>query len=294
MTEFSQAVCEKIGSYVYVLKDPRNGKIFYIGKGKGNRVFQHILGAISTPSQSDRLDLIREIGADKVLHYILRHGLTEEQSFEIESACIDLLGLDALTNVVKGYNTWERGLKTVDEIAQYYDAKVITITEPTIIININRLYKRFMTAQQLYDATRSAWVVGTKRNQVKYAVAAYRGLVREVYCIDRWSNVGNRWEFSGQVAEAAIRDKYINQSLDNYVNQGSRNPIKYASMLIKQSGKCENCGCDFGQFDTIQSTEVECNICKKRKKLCSICKEKVCECSGKYLNAFDKYSNILH
>ena len=231
MTEFSQAVCEKIGYYVYVLKNPRTDNIFYIGKGKGNRVFQHVHGAITSTSQSEKLDLIREIGADNVQHYILRHGLTEEQSFEIESACIDLLGLDTLTNAVKGYDTWVQGLKTVDEIAQYYDAKVITITEPTIIININRLYKRFMTAQQLYDVTRSAWVVGTKRNQVKYAVAAYRGLVREVYHIDNWSAVGKRWEFSGQVAEPSVRDKYINQSLDNYVKRGSQNPVKYTIML---------------------------------------------------------------
>jgi hypothetical protein len=34
ITEFSKAVCERIGSYVYVLKDPRNGNIFYVGKGK--------------------------------------------------------------------------------------------------------------------------------------------------------------------------------------------------------------------------------------------------------------------
>lgn len=227
MTEFSQAVCEKIGYYVYVLKDPQTDKIFYIGKGKGNRVFQHILGAIISNSQSDKLDMIRKIGADKVQHYILRHGLTEAQSLEIESACIDLLGLDNLTNAVKGHDTWERGLKTVDEVVQHYDAKIITITEPTIIININKLYTRFMTPQQLYDATRSSWVVGTKRNQAKYVVAAYRGLVREVYCIDNWNANGKRWEFTGQVAMKNIRDKYINQSLDNYVRQGSQNPIKY-------------------------------------------------------------------
>jgi uncharacterized protein len=42
MTEFSQAVCERIGYYVYILKDPRNNLNFYVGKGKGNRIFQHI------------------------------------------------------------------------------------------------------------------------------------------------------------------------------------------------------------------------------------------------------------
>lgn len=227
MTEFSQAVCEKISYYVYILKDPRTDKIFYIGKGKGNRIFQHLHCAITSTSQSEKLDLIREIGTDKVQHYILRHGLTEEQSLEIESACIDILGLDNLTNAVKGHDTWERGLKTVDEVVQHYDAKVISITEPTVIININRLYKRFMTPPQLYDATRSKWKMGVKRNQAKYAVASYRGLVREVYRVDSWSANADRWEFTGQVAESSVRDKYINQSLDNYVKRGSQNPIKY-------------------------------------------------------------------
>lgn len=197
-------------------------------KGKGNRIFQHILGAISTNYQSDKLDLIREIGAENVKHFILRHGLTEEQSFEIESACIDLLGLDNLTNAVKGNDTWERGLKTVDEVVQHYDAKGISITEPTIIININRLYKRFMTPSALYEATRSSWKIAEwRQKKVNYAIASYHGLVREIYEIENWNRNGDRWEFSGKVAKLVIREKYINQSLDNYVKKGSQNPIKY-------------------------------------------------------------------
>ena len=96
--EFSQAVCEKIENYVYILKDPRTSLIFYIGKGVGNRVFQHVNCVIENSNESDKLNLIREILNDKleVEHYILRHGLTKEQAFEIESACIDLLGLENL------------------------------------------------------------------------------------------------------------------------------------------------------------------------------------------------------
>jgi hypothetical protein len=230
MTEFSQAVCEKIGYYVYILKDPRTSKIFYVGKGKESRIFQHVSGALSSPEISDKLNLIREIQKEgfEVDHYVLRHGLTEELSFEIESACIDLLGLDSITNAVKGQDSWERGLKTVDEVVQYYDANVITITEPTIIININKLYKHIKTPQDLYNTTRSAWKVAAhRRNSVEYAVAGYRGLVREVYKIDNWTKKGDRWEFNGQIAPPAIRDKYLNQSLDNYIIQGSQNPIKY-------------------------------------------------------------------
>lgn len=227
ITEFSTAVAEKMGYYVYVLKDPRNGKIFYVGKGKDNRIFQHVLCAIETDGQSEKLDLIREIGPEKVQHYILRHGLDEEQAFSIESACIDLLGLDTIANVVKGHDWWERGLKTVDEVIQFYDAKEIEITEPAIIININRLYKRFMSTVELYEATRCCWKLGPKRNKAKYAIAAFRGLVREVYRIDTWQPREKRWGFTGAVAEPEVRSKYLNQSLKKYMVKGSQNPIRY-------------------------------------------------------------------
>jgi hypothetical protein len=148
-------------------------------------------------------------------------------SLEIESTIIDLLGIENLTNSVKGHDTWERGLKTVDEVFQHYDAKVVTFDEPCIIININRLYTRGISAQKLYDSTRASWIVGTKRDRAKFAIASYRGLVREVYEIEKWQPNGDRWEFIGKIAEDEIRDKYLNQSLENYIKKGGQNPIRY-------------------------------------------------------------------
>jgi hypothetical protein len=228
--EFSNAVCERIGYYVYILKDPRNDTIFYVGKGKGNRLFQHVQCALENATDNDKYNLIREIHKDgkEVEHFILRHGLEEKLSLEIESTIIDLLGIENLTNSVKGHDTWERGLKTVDEVFQHYDAKAVTFAEPCIIININRLYTRGISAQKLYDSTRASWIVGTKRDRAKYAIASYRGLVREVYEIEKWQpNGGDRWEFVGKVAEDKIRDKYLNQSLENYIKKGGQNPIRY-------------------------------------------------------------------
>ncbi|MCR2307669.1 hypothetical protein NSX65_32680, partial [Salmonella enterica] len=41
ITEFPSGVIEHLGWYVYRLIDPRDGSTFYVGKGKGNRVFAH-------------------------------------------------------------------------------------------------------------------------------------------------------------------------------------------------------------------------------------------------------------
>ena len=230
MKQFSQAVCEKIGYDVYVLKDPRNSEIFYIGKGKGNRVFQHVACALETEYESDKLSLIREIKntGQEVEHYILRHRLTEDEAITIESVCIDLIGLENLTNKVKGYHSWDEGLKSIDEIIQHYDAKVIEkFDEPCIIININRKYKRFMPENDLYNATRSAWKLGPKKNKAKYVIASYRGLVRKVFEIESWQKTGNRWEFIGKPADEEIENKYINQSLQKFISKGNQNPIRY-------------------------------------------------------------------
>ena len=43
---FSSEVTEQLKYYVYRLIDPRTGLTFYVGKGKGNRVYAHINDAL--------------------------------------------------------------------------------------------------------------------------------------------------------------------------------------------------------------------------------------------------------
>lgn len=54
--EFPIEVCKEVKNYVYRLIDPRNGDTFYVGRGKNNRIFEHIKCALKDKIQDD-LDL---------------------------------------------------------------------------------------------------------------------------------------------------------------------------------------------------------------------------------------------
>ena len=41
---FPEEFKEQLKWYVYRLIDPRNGETFYVGKGQGDRVFEHARG----------------------------------------------------------------------------------------------------------------------------------------------------------------------------------------------------------------------------------------------------------
>lgn len=238
VSEFPASVAERIGYYVYTLADPRSGKVFYVGKGTGNRVFTHANEAIEKPDASDKLEQLRQLHAwgQDVRYEIIRHGMTEEQAYEVESALIDFIGLPKLTNSVAGYDMETRGRMTVPEIIAAYRAEPIIITEPVLLIIVNRLFERHISSERLYEITRGNWVLGERRNQAKYAFSVFRGIVREVYRIKGWFPVQarnlrqkrqSRWRFEGEI-ELGLRH-YVGGSVVAYLKPGTRSPTKYVN-----------------------------------------------------------------
>lgn len=234
--EFPRYIIENLGYYVYLLIDPRTNKVFYVGKGTGNRIFDHINSAISSPLESDKLGQIRLIQSEnlQVNHSIIRHGLTEKEAFEVEAALIDFIDIRELTNIVMGHHSDSRGWMGIAEIIAKYLAPEIKIAEPGILVKVNRLFRRNMSADEIYEITRGNWVVGERRNKVKYAFCVYNGIVRQVYEVQAWhpikagsqeSKIQDRWQFDGIVAQDL--QHYVGGNVEKYIR--SQSPVRYVN-----------------------------------------------------------------
>jgi hypothetical protein len=91
--------------YVYALKDPRDkpAKPFYVGKGTGNRAWDHQKN-IDDSAKGKLIAEIHESG-NEVIHTIIADNLNEHQSLKIEAELISAFGIRSqgglLTNRVK-------------------------------------------------------------------------------------------------------------------------------------------------------------------------------------------------
>lgn len=137
---FSSDVAAKLKTYVYRLIDPRNGETFYVGKGKGNRVFSHIraeegLEGDEIDNKLKRIRAIRLAGFE-VGHVIHRHGMDENTAFEVEAALID--AYPGLTNIAVGTGGNDYGAMHAEEIIRRYSAKPAEFRHRALLISVNR------------------------------------------------------------------------------------------------------------------------------------------------------------
>ena len=197
ITSFSEKAIESLaGFYVYALIDPRNEKVFYIGKGTGNRVFSHeIESGKSRESEKKKIQQIREIenSGHLVKRLIVNWGLSENEAFVAEAALINLLNRMPdiqLSNEVSGHHVHES--LTTEEFELQYGAVPLEkedIKHSILVIKINKLYRRGMSEEELYDAVRGFWAASLKSieaRKVKYVFGVYNGLIVGVYKPDVW------------------------------------------------------------------------------------------------------------
>lgn len=238
---FLPGVAEKLGWYVYALRDP-HGEIFYVGKGKGDRVYQHARHAKKISGETApqlKLQTIRKIHAEsrEVGVEIVRRGIeNEDLAYEVEAAVIDALRLAGkeLTNLAGGHGS-SRGWRPLEEIVVEYVAESVEIAPEhrVALIRISRRFAEVRTPEDLYEITRQWWVVAPKRRKPDYAFSVYNGIVRAVYKIHSWeqeprSSMRGRWAFHGE-RDPQMEECYLWTDVSRYLPNGAQNPIKYVN-----------------------------------------------------------------
>lgn len=233
---FPPEVIKQLNYYVYRLIDPRNGETFYIGKGKGNRVFAHVRGDLEEDYLSEKMSRIRSINLSgfEVAHVIHRHGLTDKIAFQVEAALID--AYPGITNISGGHGNNELGAMHSSEIIKKYSAEVAEFKHKALLISVNRS----ALDSSLYEATRYAWRLSAKKaSQAEIILPTIQGLIVGAFIADKWleatsenfsgrESIEGRYGFIGSDASFELQKLYVGKRTpDEFRKKGASNPIKY-------------------------------------------------------------------
>ena len=244
---FSEKVVNSIGNYVYRLIDPRNGETFYVGKGKGNRVFQHAFNEIGLTGDEDffseKFDRIREIRNQglEVLHVIHRHGIPESAVYEVEAALID--AYPGLSNEQSGHGGSDRGPMNTLEIIKHYDLPELDFEpkDKLVLININRVENK-SSPSAILSQVQYAWKINiAKARTADYVLAVERGVVIGVFQVFEWlpalaenfhgrPDREGRYGFIGKPANDNVWSYYVSdfgKRISNPEMKHVQNPIRY-------------------------------------------------------------------
>ncbi len=216
--KFSKSTKEHLGFYVYGLVDPRCKRIFYVGKASANdRAFNHLKVSSSESKKQETINEIRLAKLEPSIE-ILRYGLESEKvALEVEAAIIDTIGLENLTNAVRGHGV-ERGRLIASEVERLHGSKPVfisNITDPCILFYIHKTYTPTLSEQELYDSVRQFWHEVSEKTRMGIthliALAVVEGVVVRAYSIAGWYPAGttfssrpfsgaeDKWEFVGQL-----------------------------------------------------------------------------------------------
>jgi uncharacterized protein len=237
---FAPDIASKLRSYVYLLVDPRTGRPFFVGKGRGDRCFDHVAAARSGRPAGDEdadggpfpvLDRIREAESDgrEVRIEILRHGLSPREARLVEAAVADALGIEGRAKL----GGRRRAAGDMD-VALAKRAKFKRFHQ-VVLLRVGGT-----GADASYEIARHSWRIGQRwidpsaPRSPRWAVLVVGELVAAVFRIDHWEPTGSsvtgrgefRYSFVG-VRDEELERRYLGRSVAALRGAGRESPVTY-------------------------------------------------------------------
>jgi len=189
---FPPGVAARLGWYVYLLAEPGSDRPCFVGRGRGDRCFDHVRAARVEPASTgqDRrakkfpaLDLIRRIEAAEgpVRVEILRYGLSADEARLVAAAVTDALGLPA---DAKRGGRRQAAAELGTQLAKRAKFKR---EHPLVLLHVG-----VAATDTDYGTVRHGWRIGRRwtdpsvPRSPQWAVIVIGELVVGVYRIERW------------------------------------------------------------------------------------------------------------
>jgi uncharacterized protein len=218
---------EKLGKYIYALRDPRDNKIFYVGQATNNdRVFDHFAEAENCLNSnksfnqlSSKVIRILDIwkNNEDVQWLILAHNLPHENNVAdyVESAIVDGLSESQNGETLNEVNP-PRSSRLIADDLDAMAASFINPTTPHLNVFIFPIQNALNNGVNPYNATRTTWAVSNNNQLLKpsFAVGLKHSISKGSYEISSWANV-------------------IGTNKQEFTTAGHPNPEEYVSLLNK-------------------------------------------------------------
>ncbi|MGD0393752.1 MAG: hypothetical protein ABSC41_14055 [Acidimicrobiales bacterium] len=233
---FSPGVSARLRSYVYLLIDPRTGRPFYVGRGRNDRCFRHLMAArtgLDEQAKYPMLERIRQIeSGDRTVRIdILRHGLSPDEALLVEAAAHETLGLP-------GRPELGPQRRSAVEVASLLAKRAkIKRGHQLVLLRVGAA-----GADTSYDRVRHEWRIGRRWTDPdslrapRWAAIVAGDVIAAVYRIERWEaswvpghggdRPADRFSFVGS-PDPELEKRYGGRSVAAYGAVGSRSPVSY-------------------------------------------------------------------